>query len=74
MMKHKPKVPKDGVITSINRGISKVRYVVERTFGCIKQNLGGSRSRYIGLVKTHNFNLIRAIVHNLIKSTNHVFV
>jgi IS5 family transposase len=74
MIKHKSKKQKDESITAINKTISKVRYVVEQTFGCIKQNLGGSRSRYNGLIKTHNFNLIRAIAHNLIKATNHVYV
>jgi IS5 family transposase len=72
MHKHKRNAPKDEAISNVNRAISKVRYVVERTFGGLKHNLGGSRSRYIGQVKTHNFNLIRAIAYNLIRATNHV--
>jgi len=74
MVKHKSKQNKDESISKSNKAISKVRYVVERTFGCIKQNLRGGRSWYIGLEKTHNFNLIRAIIHNLIRATNYVFV
>jgi IS5 family transposase len=72
MIKHKSRSVKDETIINLNKSISKVRYVVERTFGCIKQNLGGSRSRYDGLVKTHNFNLLKAIAHNLVRASNHV--
>jgi IS5 family transposase len=70
MVKHKSKQIKDEKVSAYNKAISKVRYVVEQTFGCIKQNLGGSLSKYIGCAKTHNFNLMKAITHNLIKATN----
>jgi IS5 family transposase len=54
----------------LNRGISKIRFVVERTFGYLKLKLGFGRSRYIGLEKTHNLNIMRALTHNLIRSIN----
>jgi len=52
---------------SRNKLISKVRYVIERTFGYLKLKLGGARSRYIGLKKTHNWNLMNAMLYNLIR-------
>ena len=73
MHKKQPKKELDEKLKKINKLISKVRYVVKRTFGSIKQNLGGSRSKYIGLKKTHNFVMIRAIAYNLIRVTNYVF-
>jgi IS5 family transposase len=74
MHKKPPKKELDDKLKRVNKLISKVRYVVERTFGSVKQNLGGSRSKYIGLRKTHNFVMIRAIAYNLIRVTNYVFV
>ena len=73
MYKKQPKKELDDKFKRINKLISKVRYVVERTFGGIKQNLGGNRTKYIGLKKTHNFVMIRAIAYNLIRATNYVF-
>ena len=73
MHKKQPKKELDDKLKRKNKLISKVRYVVERTFGGIKQNLGGNRTKYIGLIKTHNFVMIRAIAYNLIRATNYVF-
>jgi IS5 family transposase len=68
MQKKKRKEKYNEERSSRNKKISKVRFVVERTFGYIKLKLGGSRSRYIGLIKTHNSNLMKAIVYNLVRS------
>jgi IS5 family transposase len=73
MHKKPPKKELDNKLRQFNKLISKARFVVERTFGSIKQNLGGNRSKYIGLRKTHNFIMIRALAYNLIRATNYVF-
>jgi IS5 family transposase len=74
MQKKKKKQPVDDTLILTNKVISKLRYVVERTFGCMKRNLYGGRSWYNGLTKTHNFSLIRAIAHNMIRAVNYVVV
>jgi IS5 family transposase len=71
MRKKKKNQDRDNIDTQFNKAISKVRYVVERAFGCLKQNLGCARSWYIGRVKTHNFIILRAMAHNLIRAVNH---
>ncbi|RME14973.1 MAG: hypothetical protein D6799_06570, partial [Bacteroidetes bacterium] len=48
-----------------NKVISKVRYVVERTFGSIKLWFGGMKTRYKGLSKVHFQHLMEAIGYNL---------
>ncbi len=48
-----------------NKVISKVRYVVERTFGSIKSWFGGMKMRYKGLSKVHFQHLMEAIGYNL---------
>lgn len=49
----------------INKAISKMRYVIERTFGSIKRWFKSTKARYKGLVKTHNQHLLEAICYNL---------
>ncbi len=55
---------------SINKLISKVRYVVEQSFGILKKHYGFDRTRYIGLDKVRmEFNLL-AMSFNLKKASN----
>jgi len=65
MRKRKRNDVNDALRGRRNKLISSVRFVVERTFGYIKYRLGGSRSRYIGLIKTHNSFLMKAMIYNL---------
>lgn len=58
------------VRVSRNKSISKIRYVVERSFGGLKSKTNLGRSKYLGLRKTHNFNILGALVYNLVRSTN----
>lgn len=51
-----------------NQLISKVRYVVERTFGSLKSRYGYRRTPYIGLKKTHNYSLMGALTFNVVRS------
>jgi IS5 family transposase len=51
-----------------NRGVSRVRYRIERTFGSIKCWFGGGIARYWGLAKTHAQHLMEAIAYNLYRS------
>lgn len=51
-----------------NRGVSKKRWVVERTFGSIKKWFDGGTARYKGLAKTHGQHVLEAIAHNLKRS------
>ena len=45
--------------------ISKIRYIVERTFGTLHKDYGYDRSRYFGLAKTDFFLKLGAISFNL---------
>jgi len=74
MQKKQPPKEFDDKLKKINKLISKVRYVVERILGSIKQNLGGNQSKYIGLRKTHSFVMIRAIVFSFIRVINYVLL
>jgi len=56
-------------IVEWNKSISKVRFVVERSFGGIKSRFNMYRSKYMGLVKTHNSFVLRAFAYNLIRCT-----
>ena len=53
---------------SRNKNISSERYVVERTFGSLKSTLGFGKSKYVGLRKTHNYNILGAMLFNLIRT------
>ena len=48
-----------------NKKISKIRYIVERTFGTLHKDYGYDRSRYFGLAKTDFFLKLGAISFNL---------
>jgi len=50
--------------------ISKVRYVVEQSFGTMKRILNFSRSSYFGLDKVHGQALRKLMCLNLIKAAN----
>ena len=51
-----------------NKGVSLIRYKVERTFGSIKKWFNGGTARYIGIEKMHTQNLMEAICYNLYRS------
>lgn len=48
-----------------NRLITKVRYVVERTFGSQARWFGGKILRYRGLAKAHAWHILQAMAYNL---------
>jgi len=48
-----------------NRLISKVRYVVERTFVSQERWFGGKTLRYRGLAKAHAWHALLAMAYNL---------
>ena len=51
-----------------NKGVSKTRFKVERTFGSIKRWFHGGKARYVGEAKMHTQNLLEAICYNLYRS------
>jgi len=51
-----------------NRSISKIRYVVEQTFGTLKRRYGLFRARYVGRLKTQGELLLCSIAFNLRKA------
>lgn len=51
-----------------NKLISKVRFVVERTFGGIKRWFKSTCARYRGIDKMHTQNIMEAIAYNLYRS------
>ena len=51
-----------------NKGISKTRYKVERTFGGMKRWFGAGIARYVGMAKTHTQHLMEAMAYNLYRS------
>jgi IS5 family transposase len=67
MRKKRRNAPPDVILTNMNKAISKLRYVVERTFGGLKLKFRIGRSRYIGTEKTHNFNLLSSLEYNMIR-------
>ncbi len=69
IMSRKPKgKPFSPVEQDRNRQISSVRYIVERTFGTLKQHFHFYRSRYVGMRKVEaEFNLI-AMAFNIKKA------
>ncbi len=52
-----------------NRRVSKTRYIVEQTFGCLHRHLGLSRTPYVGLVKTNYFITMKCLAFNLKRSS-----
>lgn len=52
-----------------NKRVSKVRYIVEQTFGCLHRHLGLSRTPYVGLEKTNYFATMKCLVFNLKRAT-----
>ncbi|MEQ1484622.1 transposase [Methyloglobulus sp.] len=48
-----------------NSAISKVRFVVERTFGSQQRWFGGKTLRYQGLAKSHAWHVLLAVAYNL---------
>jgi IS5 family transposase len=67
MKKQKKKSALDKAITSFNKSVSQTRFVIERSFGNLKKNIGVRRSPYLGLRKTHNYVLMGGLVSNLIR-------
>lgn len=57
-----------------NKIVSKVRYVIERTFGSIKKWFGGAVAKYKGIAKTDYQHHLEAIAYNLYRSPGLVWV
>ena len=49
----------------LNNAISKMRCLIERTFGSIRRWFSGGRCRYRGLEPTHTQNILEAMAYNL---------
>ncbi len=52
----------------VNRGISNIRYRVERAFSSIRRWFGGGIARYVGLAKTHAQHIMEALAYNLYRA------
>lgn len=50
-----------------NRRVSKGRYIVEQTFGCLHAHYGFGRTRFVGLQKTDYFLTMKCVAFNLKK-------
>lgn len=61
-VKGKPLTPRQ---LARNTAISKVRFVVERTFGGQQRWFGGKELRYRGLAKAHAWHVLLAVAYNL---------
>jgi len=61
-VKNKPLRPRQ---LARNSAISKVRFVVERTFGSQQRWFGGKILRYQGLAKAHAWHVLLAVAYNL---------
>ena len=48
-----------------NRMITKVRYVVERTFGSQERWFGSKIMRYVGYAKAHTWHILQTMAYNL---------
>ena len=48
-----------------NKQYSSIRYIVERTFGLLKQHHGLGKARYLGLERNKTRAQLIAISHNL---------
>ena len=53
-----------------NKRISKIRYIVEQTFGIMKNRFGFSRASYFGVDKVHAQALRKMMCLNLMKAAN----
>ena len=64
-----PKAQKGVKLTELQRElnnvISKMRCLIERTFGSIRRWFSGGRCRYRGLERTHTQNILEAMAYNL---------
>jgi len=49
--------------------VSKIRYVVERTFSSIRRWFLTGTAKYVGIEKMHTQHLMEAIAYNLYRST-----
>lgn len=54
--------------TRFNRVVSKSRYIVEQTFGCLHKHYGFGRTQYVGLAKTDYSLTMRCTAFNLKKA------
>ena len=57
-----------------NTQLSKVRYVVEQTFGKLHRKFGCKRVRYFGLRKVLAQSHLKAVCLNLLKAANRLRV
>jgi len=57
-----------------NKGVSRLRYKVERTFGSTNRWFGTGVARYVGLNKMHTQHLVQAIAYNLYCSPGIIYV
>ncbi|XOD66497.1 MAG: transposase [Flavobacteriales bacterium Tduv] len=48
--------------------MSKIQWVIERTFGKVKNWFGSRKARYKGLARVHAQHLMKAMSHNLYHS------
>ena len=60
--------PLQVIKTKFNKAISKHRYIVEQTFGCLHAHYGFGRTKFVGLKKTDYFLTMRCAAFNLKKS------
>lgn len=58
---------------AFNKGISKIRYRVEQTFGVLKQHYNFTRVRYVGLEKVKMEYRIKSMALNIKKAVNIAF-
>ena len=52
-----------------NKEISKFRFVVEQTFGLLKQHFGFERMRYVGKRKAELEYMLKSLAFNLKKAS-----
>jgi IS5 family transposase len=57
-----------------NKGVSRLRYKVERTFGSTNRWLGAGIARYVELNKMHTQHLMQAIAYNLYCSPGRIML
>lgn len=55
-----------------NRLLSKLRFVVERTFGTMKRTYGMSRARLVGLAKVETGAIAKSLAYNLRRAANRI--
>ena len=64
-----------GVLVFLQRSqLSKVRYVVEQTFGTLHRKFGCKRARYFSLRKVLAQSHLKAVCLNLLKAANRLRV